>query len=903
MIRYNKLLIPVLIALILVSGCGFGGITPDANTPGTSAPTSVSADGVVTIGFAAQEFERSTYEPLIEQFNQANPDIRVRFVSTDELNQNNSSQTFDPNQMMRQLVSAADTGSAFFVRPEDIRNGYLRDLRPLMDADPNFDINDYYPITLGGVSDGNSVYALPRTMRIQLLSYNKALWDASGLPAPDPNWSWNDLMGAAAQLARKNGTTVETYGLVDGSNGFLALLGELDAAGVNIFATPAEQARLDTPEIEAALNRVVSLAESGALYMPSNQAADGSVQVFDTNLFNQLITEQRVAIWLRDMGGISFGDGSAPDLEIGVAAFPDLSLPFFINSSQSYVMSSGTQHPQEAWRWLEFLSRQQLQQPFVTVDSSQISEIPARKSVAEASGYWSNLDEETAAVVRAVLDRPSSLPPSGIFDARVSIFEPLNQALTAVLTGGKAADEALREAQASLDEQVAKVQLTPQPTPDTAPIVVSTPVANVAPEGSTQITFSSVGFDPSLFRRIAREFNQNNPDIFVNVQDANSFDSAQNLTDIAAASDCFFWWGMPQQEEITATLDLQPLIDADAAFDIDDYPPALLDLFRQNNALYGLPFTVNFRVLNYNRDAFDAAGISYPDRNWTLEDLMAAAQQLTSGSGDEKRYGFASFGSQTEDLIFILEQFGVRPSQGSADAVQPNFTDPALLDALNFYVRLVRETSPDTQLNGYKPQEMFSNNTFQLLSDGRVGMWFDSGFFGFNSDSFTMAVAPPPLQSSVSASSLNATGLYISASSEQPAACWTWLKYLSSSPTAYNSGFPARISVTESPEYAAAARSGVAEVYQAYRAALDGNSANSSGEPFSFYSSMIDYFWFFRAIDRAIQGGDLQRELEDAQRLTEEFLDCVRGGADASTCAPQVDSTYEGFNRSSTEGP
>jgi hypothetical protein len=57
----------------------------------------------------------------------------------------------------------------------------------------------------------------------------------------------------------------------------------------------------------------------------------------------------------------------------------------------------------------------------------------------------------------------------------------------------------------------------------------------------------------------------------------------------------------------------------------------------------------------------------------------------------------------------------------------------------------------------------------------------------------------------------------------------------------------------------------------------------------------IDYFWFFRAVDRALQGGNLDRELTEAQTLTEQHLGCVRSGGKPSACATQIDPQYQGL--------
>jgi hypothetical protein len=90
---------------------------------------------------------------------------------------------------------------------------------------------------------------------------------------------------------------------------------------------------------------------------------------------------------------------------------------------------------------------------------------------------------------------------------------------------------------------------------------------------------------------------------------------------------------------------------------------------------------------------------------------------------------------------------------------------------------------------------------------------------------------------------------------------------------------------------------GAIDVYKAYQAAFArAPSLSLAVEPFD--RSQIDYFWFFRAIDRALQGKYLERELIGAQTLTEQYLTCVRGGTPDRTCARQVDPDYRGQQNS-----
>lgn len=877
----------LLITSLILSACGLTGNPADTTTDPAAGET-------VTISFAAQEFERATYEPLIESFNAENPDVQVRFVSPDEISATDDSAAFDPEQMMRQMVTAADTASVFFIRDEDIQGGLVRDLNPLMEADADFDRDDFFPGALSVDADGG-IYLLPRVINVPLLSYNKDLWAAAGLAEPDPNWSWNDMIGAAEQLAQKRGDEVDVYGLMTPWNGVIELLAELEAVGVNPFTTPAEQIRLDTPEVIGALERIANLAESGAIYV--NTEADTAV-AFNPDDFQTLIRDQQVAIWQPEMLMMGGTADEEPPFATGTLPFPTMSLPFFSNA-QGYVMSGGTQHPEAAWRWLAFLSRQNVDNQVMSMGGP--GQVPARRSLADQSGYWDDLDAETRTAVETVLERPVPPLPAGIFNNQ-NLFEILNEASLAVMSGEKTAEQALIDAQGDLTERLAEAALTPEPTPDTGPIVVATPAPDVVPEGATTVTFAASGFQAGDVRRLAREFNQNNPDVFVQVSTIDFSEGPVEFNDIAAANDCFAWGGLPGTDEMTATLDLQPLIDADPTFASNDFPAVFLESFRQGTALYGLPYAVRLQALAYNQEAFEAAGLAPPTADWTLDDFVNAAQQLTTEEGRDQQYGFASVGGGSQDLFFFADRRGTSLVQGSGDELQPNYTAPEVVEAIRFYMDLIRDYSPQDKLYGYR-QNSFDNETFQLVNEGQVGMWFSSGlFFTFGNDNeeFTQAAAPPPFgDSAVTPNDFSVRGLYVSATTEQPEACWTWIKHFSNLTDLLQGDFPARISTAESPAFTEDAQPGALDVYNAYRNAFERNPNMDLSQ--SYQQSHIDFFWLFQAIDRAMQGEDLERELADAQSLTEQYLACIRGGEEEAACATQVDPDYEGFSQPEEE--
>src|SRR5699024_4712817 len=52
------------------------------------------------------------------------------------------------------------------------------------------------------------------------------------------------------------------------------------------------------------------------------------------------------------------------------------------------------------------------------------------------------------------------------------------------------------------------------------------------------------------------------------------------------------------------------------------------------NGAYGLPWTLAYNIMYYNKDMFDEAGIDYPSNDWTLEDFNETAKELTIRDGD-----------------------------------------------------------------------------------------------------------------------------------------------------------------------------------------------------------------------------------------------------------------------------
>jgi len=455
-----------------------------------------------------------------------------------------------------------------------------------------------------------------------------------------------------------------------------------------------------------------------------------------------------------------------------------------------YMMSAGTGYPQESWRWLRFLSHQRL----LGRQNRLADRLPARRSVAEQSGYWDRFEEETLPVIRYAAGHLFLAP------ATSEKKYQLDMAIDAVFAG-KPVEEALAEAQGAVEEHLAEIA---QATP--APVVVSTPRLEGA-VGAVTISFAPPpGAEVQVYRALADTFNQAHAAVEVQIVSPGQ----------AQAADCFAGAG-PVAEPGTRTtlLNLQPLLEADSDFSLADFHSRFLDAFRYQGDLWGLPTQAQVRVLFYNRDLFDAAGEPYPTAGWTLDDFVVRAVALTTGDGAEKQYGFLPLNGDASDLPAFVALQGVALWDEEG---RPRFDAPEVVAAVRWYTDLalkhgVMPAFPDDVPD---PDPAAQQARQALVRAGRVAMWTD--FSGLDRSSVwpldaEVGMAPLPREADGVTDFLY-EGLFIGADAPYPEACWQWLKFVSERAEPVQQ-LPARRSLLDSDIFAQEVGDEAVETYRA----------------------------------------------------------------------------------------
>ncbi|MCC7127543.1 MAG: extracellular solute-binding protein, partial [Microbacteriaceae bacterium] len=155
----------------------------------------------------------------------------------------------------------------------------------------------------------------------------------------------------------------------------------------------------------------------------------------------------------------------------------------------------------------------------------------------------------------------------------------------------------------------------------------ATPAEPDAPVTITYTNFISNDGNEANLAKIVDAFEKANPNITVDVTTLPYSDYGTALqTDLAAGtvSDVFDI-EYANYASYQANGVLAPLKVSNPSA----YRQSLLEAYSTDGTSYALPSSFSDVVLYYNKDLFDAAGVSYPTNDWTWADEKAAALKIT----------------------------------------------------------------------------------------------------------------------------------------------------------------------------------------------------------------------------------------------------------------------------------
>jgi multiple sugar transport system substrate-binding protein len=422
--------------------------TPVANLVVAEEEQQAVNAGAVIIDFGLSEgggrFGQQSLATLVDQFQTAHPDIIVEV---------------DTPQGFRGQLGLADMAAeydCFQASPmfDDEALAAIVNMEPFLTTDSATSKEDFYPSVLEQFTYQGQLWGLPGGVTVNLMNYNKDLFDAANIAYPSVNWTTSDFLEMAVALTQGEDENKQ-YGYVPSSFGANDLVSILDRLGAEMLDESVDPPRLvfNSPSVVEAFRWYTSLATQYGV-QPEVSEATGD---FEGGRGRQaLINEGRAAMWMDSSGGfggpggfvVFGGPGGASDLNVGVVPLPagaNSAQGSGFQSADGYFISAQSDARQACWTWITFLTEQ----------PNAASGLPARRSVAESAAYRQQVGAERADAYLASISSGSRasffqrVSDEGNWLGFASFW--LSDAYDRVVSGEMTVEESLAAAQESVD--------------------------------------------------------------------------------------------------------------------------------------------------------------------------------------------------------------------------------------------------------------------------------------------------------------------------------------------------------------------------------------------------------------------------------------------------------------------
>ncbi|MGN6378107.1 MAG: ABC transporter substrate-binding protein [Gaiellales bacterium] len=315
------------------------------------------------------------------------------------------------------------------------------DLKPMIQADPSLNWNDFWPAARKAVSVDGKIVGVPALIDNLSLVYNPKLFQQAHVPYPTANWTWTDFRNAAKKLTDSSAKQFGWAYVNDASEDtvwrFDALLWQ---AGGNILTPDNKHAAFNSAAGVRAATLLQQMATvDHSVYLDSGN--DNYANLFNSGKIAMLYTGP----W--DLAGF-------PNVKYRVQILPGDQNHQTISGPDQWVMlDNGSARTKAAWTFLKwFTSPQQ-----VMKWSLATGDLPTRASVVNLPQYKQYLAKYPG-IGTFVANLKNALKARPVLTNYNEISAAMGQAIQAVLLGKAQPKQALDQAAQQVNQILASGQ-------------------------------------------------------------------------------------------------------------------------------------------------------------------------------------------------------------------------------------------------------------------------------------------------------------------------------------------------------------------------------------------------------------------------------------------------------------
>jgi ABC-type glycerol-3-phosphate transport system substrate-binding protein len=240
-----------------------------------------------------------------------------------------------------------------------IDRGYLLDLAPSLKRDtPDFAAVFYEP-AVRYVTRGGAIFGVPFTYQPMILVYNTRLFEKAGLDPAKPPRTWEELVSYGKRLTHdtNNDGKTDQWGMaIIGSKGpgiFPRLAPFIWSAGGDFLTADEKGSALNRPETKEGFKFYVELFTKHGI-VPPGVTEVGPQQA------RTLLAHGQVAMLIGSSWTPGIVDAINPAAKaretLRFAPIPVRKSPATAINAGYHVIAKSTRHPEEAWRFVNFLT-------------------------------------------------------------------------------------------------------------------------------------------------------------------------------------------------------------------------------------------------------------------------------------------------------------------------------------------------------------------------------------------------------------------------------------------------------------------------------------------------------------------------------------------------------------------
>lgn len=365
---------------------------PPAEQPASEQPPAEqpAAEPVtITWAFWGSPEEATSHQMVAEAFMAEHPEIKIELWN----------QPWDDYFTKIQTLWASGDPAAIpdvaflWPTPKYAAEGVLENLDPYIEA-AGYDLNDYWPGLLESATYEGSIYGLPRDNEVNVLYYNKDLFDEAGVAYPTAEWTWDDLLAAAEKLTVKDASgKVTQYALAMEGGKYSKWVNQNGGSILDDYVNPSKCLLAEPASVEAITFFADMMDQGYAMRDADLSQAGGDAAVFASD---------QAAMILQNTSRVSAFNSAGKNYDVAVAPIPAGGQRWNPAGGAAWVMSSGSDNKDAAWTFLQWL---QSSEGGVKLYTERGEIFPALQSVANSPAF---MTDQAPANKQAIIDEAAA---------------------------------------------------------------------------------------------------------------------------------------------------------------------------------------------------------------------------------------------------------------------------------------------------------------------------------------------------------------------------------------------------------------------------------------------------------------------------------------------------------------